>query len=279
MADLEMQGDGDLERLLRDALAVTPDPAVRAASKARILAAPLPAGAPRRALRRRSLVAPLAAAFIVLSATGAMAVPVSAHALPGDVLYGVRMATEAIRIGLAGDEVGVRLSIARARTVDLERAVAKGRDDAIEEIARRFFEQIRAIGDLPTGRDGRDARIAALIAAQQSHLDAIADRIEGKIGDPARAADVLRKIRRHDDRPGRGGGHGSGKPDDRDDRKGGRGNSDDADRGKGNRDDDGRSSGDGEPGSGKATEGRRDEERERNRRRAGAGRDDRVDGN
>lgn len=212
MPDLEMD---DLERRLRDALVVTPDPAARTRSKARIMEATIPSHAPRRPMRKRGLVAPLAAAFIALSATGAAAVPASAHALPGDPLYGVRMATESIRISLASgpsDEAAVRLSVARARTVDLERAVTKGRDTAIEEISRRFFEQVRAVRALASSSDA--AAFEARIAAQQAHLDEIADRIEDQIGEKARADEVLRDIRRHDKRPNR---ESSGKGKDKDD--------------------------------------------------------------
>lgn len=227
MTDHEIAGFEDLERTLRDALAVAPDANARARSRARILESSIPTRASRRPLRRHRLVAPLAAAFLVTSATGAAAVPASAHAIPGDALYGVRMATESIRIAIARDEAAVRLSVAQARTVDLERALTKGRDHAIEEIARRFFEQVSAV----QGLQDIDPIVEAKIATQQARLDAIADRIEGQIGEEARADEVLRDIRRYDGRE-RGSSSRDGTPsDDANDQDKGRNGNDERRRG------------------------------------------------
>jgi hypothetical protein len=276
MRDREMDGFEDLERTLRDGLAVTPDPAARSRSKARILEATLPSHAPRRPLRRRGLVAPLAAAFVVISATGAAAVPASAHALPGDALYGVRMATESIRIAVARDEASIRLAIARARTVDLERAIGKGRHEAVDELSRRFFEQLATLRTL-SANDGAD--LITKIEAQQARLDAIADRIADRIGEKARADEVLRRIRRHDHR-GKGSRHVDRQDDEREDRRNGRSGRDDDREGArdGNdtndrrgRDDSSSPSG---RSSGSSTDGREDDDR---RDSSGSGSGDRSD--
>lgn len=223
MDDLEME---ELEARLRSALVSAPAPDAKARSRARLLDATLPSRAPRRATRRRRLVAPLAAAMIALSATGAAAVPASAHAIPGDPLFGIRMATESIRLSLAGDtrdEAAIRLAIARARAIDLERALAKRRDAAIDELSRRFFAQIRALRAL--GSRAQDLGID--IEAQEARIDRIAERVENEDDgrDRGRAARVRRDLRKHDDR-GRGrsddprpGNSGKGRSGDDDDRE------------------------------------------------------------
>lgn len=205
---------------LRDAFAVAPDEGARARTRAVILDAP--ASARKIPRVRRRLVVPIAATFLALSATGAAAVPLSATALPGDALHGVRMASERIRILLAsnpGDEAQVHLAIARARTADIERALARGRDDALAELGRRFFEQLGAADELRgnTAQDRAD-RISAVIAAQRARLDAITARVEtaGPTKHRKHPEEVVRRIREHENDPRPD--HPRGRRDDRDDR-------------------------------------------------------------
>lgn len=202
MTEFDPNHEG-LATALRAAFTAAPEPDARAHTRARLLAAPPPARRSRPLHRR--LVVPIAATFFALSATSAIAVPLASHALPGDALHGIRMAGERIRIVLADadDEAQVRLAIAQARTADIERALARGRDDALAELARRFFEQLTAADTLRGHAPAdRSTRIAALIATQRARFDAITARQETTAPgqDRGRKSRIIHDLRKHDDR-------------------------------------------------------------------------------
>ncbi|TFV68642.1 hypothetical protein E4P40_23125 [Blastococcus sp. CT_GayMR20] len=121
-----------------------PDPAFRAATRARLVAmaavrtpAPEPVTGFRRLLAARAADAPparwrarltagLAGAAMAVTATATL-VAVSTDAQPGDVLYGLKRGTEQTQLALAGDTRGqTLLDFASTRLVELEELVDDG---------------------------------------------------------------------------------------------------------------------------------------------------------
>jgi hypothetical protein len=137
-------------RALGPAVDGEPDPAFRAATRARLVAmaavrtpAPVPVTGWRRLLtlradttaprRRTRLTAALAGAALAVTAMATL-VAVSAGARPGDVLYGLKRGTEQTQLALAGDSRGqTLLEFASTRLSELRGM--QGDDDASLAVA------------------------------------------------------------------------------------------------------------------------------------------------
>jgi hypothetical protein len=197
---------------------IAPRPAARSAIRARILAAAVPAASgtppvqvqpvaggvvtvgPHRlvALRGGKDAAPApasangrhgiqpwrAAAAVVLLLGGSLAFsyPVAAASLPGDPLYGEKLALESLRVTLAGspaDRAPLHLDLAAQRAAEVNALVAKGRADlaptALTGMAAHTEAGLAALDTLAPGQQSslltrlgqtNDQEAAALALAQ-----------------------------------------------------------------------------------------------------------------
>ena len=118
----------------------------------------------------RSLVIVAVTAGLIGSATVA-----SADSLPDDLLYGVKLAGEQLRLVVAvrpADRASVELSIAEHRLAEAERLATAGReDDAIIATAAYGSSLADAAADLATV-ESTDTRTAALVTQMQASLAA-----------------------------------------------------------------------------------------------------------
>jgi hypothetical protein len=192
-----------------------PDPAFRAATRARLVAmaavrAPEPEPATRlerllaaRATdvapsRRRSrLTAGLAGAAMGVTAMATL-VAVSTDARPGDVLYGVKRGTEQTQLALAGDARGqTLLDFASTRLDELERLSAGADSALVLETLRTMDEQTTEgaawlAGHAVTAQDPEPLRdLETWTAEQGDTLAALAPRLPDDAADEARTSLTL----------------------------------------------------------------------------------------
>ena len=125
------------------------------------------------------LVRGLAVAAIGVGLIGGATVA-SADSLPDDLLYGVKIAGEQLRLAVAvspEDRATVELSIAEHRLAEAERLASAGRaDDAIVATAAYGSSLADAAADLAT-IETTDPRTAALVTQMQTTLAASQQRV------------------------------------------------------------------------------------------------------
>jgi hypothetical protein len=122
----------------------------------------------------------LATAAVVIGIMGGL-IAGSNGSLPGDALYGVKLATEEVRLAAAidsFDRARVHLDIAGARIQEVVRAKEVGRSDAMRESLHRYTESIVAVeAELRSGDvSGAEARIVLALASET--LDVQQDVLE-----------------------------------------------------------------------------------------------------
>ncbi len=179
----------ELEDLLRvsqalsEAFDIEPRKQAVAQHRAAALAAfRVPAPLPGRAARELASpwewlpqlrVRALATAAIVIGVLGALLAG-SYGSLPGDTLYGVKLAAEEVRLAAAVDSFDkavVHLDIADARIDEVVKAHEAGRTDAMRESLRRYSESIIAVEtELRTG-DVSDAQAREVLIAAAATLE------------------------------------------------------------------------------------------------------------
>ena len=192
-----------------------PDPAFRAATRARLVAmaavrAPEPEPATRleRLLAARAtdvapsrwrsrLTAGLAGAAMAVTAMAAL-VAVSTDARPGDVLYGVKRGTEQTQLALAGDARGqTLLDFASTRLDELERLPAGADSALVLETLRTMDEQTTEgaawlAGHAVTTQDPEPlGSLETWTAEQGDTLAALAPRLPDDAADEARTSLTL----------------------------------------------------------------------------------------
>jgi uncharacterized protein DUF5667 len=170
-----------------------------------------------------ALLRPALAAAAVLMLVLAGATSAAASSLPGDALYGVKRASEDVRLALTFDAVARTqlLSEFTDRRLEELAEVAKRRPSSAPTATQEYADAVErfenALDDLKdaVGEEKRAAAQALAEAARAKHkavLDAVKDRLSEED-----QSDVQKVIDREEERttnnPGRGqGGSGGGRP-------------------------------------------------------------------
>ena len=174
---------------VRAAVATTPLPETRARhqrllmEEARRLAGPqMVARVPRRRWRRRLVaVAGVLAALIVVGAPATAAL--AAGAQPGQALYGIKLATEDVRLAVQRNpqkKVELRLGFAEERLTEMAALVARGRAALVPGVAARLASEQGQV----------DAAISTLQASGQAPA-ALLGSVVRRLADHARKLAAL----------------------------------------------------------------------------------------
>lgn len=170
---------------LRRALSLEPDPARRSATRARVLAAA--AASPARPVGYRPwarlgrALAPLAAAFLALALLLGASVEASAHALPGDTLYPLKLAVERVRYAAAlsqEDRAALHLEFAERRLEEVQALTDRGRpvsEGVLDALASELDAAARARQEGDLSAAGQ-ARLEWLAGTAQAVLQALAEQ-------------------------------------------------------------------------------------------------------
>jgi uncharacterized protein DUF5667 len=207
---LEEIGDARLRETVRLALRLHKDPftAPDAGARARIRSQvmrslrPHPATiADRVALAFEILAkpAPYAARALALAAIGfciaASTTVASAESLPADAVYGVKLASEQMRLALAAtpeDRAGVQLSIAEHRLAEAALLAALGDDDGAIVVTSAYGAHVAnaaaELAQVETGEPGPAALVAQLERRIDEHRAIAAAAARRLSDDPTRAA-------------------------------------------------------------------------------------------
>jgi len=175
--------------------------------------------APWFTLLRPALAAAAIALLILAGATSA-----SASSLPGDPLYGVKRASEDVRLALTFDDVArmqLLSELADRRLAELAE-IAKRRPSSAPTATQEYADAVDRFADAvdrlrdADSQDKRNAAQAVAEAARDKHK-AVLDAVKDELSPDARR-DVQKVIDREDERSspsdnrGRGGGDGDRRP-------------------------------------------------------------------
>jgi hypothetical protein len=181
---------------LRGRFAAEPDPAFVQRARTRMLAAasglrPVPvrtAAPPARrggTLGSRPLVLSGAAAVLLLALLLPAFVAASAGAVPGDWNYGVKRASERVRLALTFDEAGRReyhLTLAERRAEELAEVIRRGRTGEVEAVARAYQAELAAatagVKRDPAPSVAEVRRIEDSVRRQESVITAAYERVQ-----------------------------------------------------------------------------------------------------
>lgn len=128
-------------------------------------------------------LARVAAAFFAVILVGGGTLTASANALPGDALYGVKQASEALTLQLASDDVArarAYLAQAEARLEELTRLLEQGRETEAATTASRYDAVRRSAADHAASAD-HGAPGAAESASASATLDEQLAKHEARI--------------------------------------------------------------------------------------------------
>ena len=134
-----------------------------------------------------------AAVALAVLVTGSGTVYAAQGSLPGDVLYGVKIASEQARTALVFDPAGKverYLASAERRIEEMDALADLGRTEYLANAATGFAEAIDKVSG-EAGRDGRDEVLERVSLATSHHLsvlDAVLDKVPEQARDAVEAA-------------------------------------------------------------------------------------------
>lgn len=189
--------------LSASAAAVGPSPAFRAAARARLMHVARESAAPRGPRTRLAAPAPrwapsLAAMLAGIALAGNLTLAAAAEALPGDLLYPVKLLAEQADLVLARDEEARRdlqLRVADARLREAVALAERGQPERAAEAASAYARAVEALVPSETEVEERVAKaLSARLAEHQSRLS----QVLGRAPEPARPAleQALQRSRR-----------------------------------------------------------------------------------
>lgn len=148
--------------------------------------------------------------LVALFAMGTGAAFASQNAIPGDILYPVKITTEQIRVSITADEAKkatLHLEFAAQRLREMARLAEENRLDAPDTILANYQAELQKSRDLLRGNQGKAAKIAELIdTATQAQQTAIAelsrtipDNEDEEDGFSNKLKDMKERIEEHND--------------------------------------------------------------------------------
>ncbi len=210
--DMHPQHREALESLLTTALSVrasadyTPRPGYRQASRKRLVAklrttSPVTSGQLDRRIKQtqpllmRRAVALVAVVLVMLvSLFGAGAVSASMNALPGDTLYGLKLAVENVRLGFSGPEEDTDLQVEflQNRLSEIEALAVNNRNDdlypALNPLSNQISNAAQALSSVARDDAEKAERLAILLDLALSRHTIVLEALLETAPDQARPA-------------------------------------------------------------------------------------------